>query len=91
MSKTDDDILRMSAEARAVWNNPLVQDFMINKPMKICADWFAETDPVKRERLWNLAQGLALFKQEFMNHMAAGNAARRGRDGSIADNIGPIV
>ena len=89
--KTDDDILQMSAEARAVWSNPLVQDFMNNKPLKVFAEWLVETDPVRREELWNLAQGISLFKQEFMNHMAAGRTAQRKRDGSIADNVGPII
>jgi len=91
MSKTEEDVERLSNEARQVWGNPLVQDFMSNYPMKIFIQWLDETDPVVREALWNEARGVTAFKRTFLTHLAGGSALKKKREGSIADGIGPIV
>jgi len=91
MSKTEEDVARLSAEARQVWNHPLVKDFMDNYVQKVFIRWIDEVDPVKRDRLWNEAHGATAFKAVFLSHMAGGRALERKKSGDISSNIGAIV
>ena len=90
MPKTNDEIAQLSEQARQVWDNPLVQNFMRNHPQKIFAQWVDERDPAKRELLWNEMRGAEAFARAFMEHLAGGKKIERQKAG-VADTIGPII
>ena len=91
MSKTDEDVRRLSVEARQVWESPLVRDFMQNYVMQLFTLWLNEPDQSKREELWFEARAVDGFKNKFLRHMAGGAALDKRNSGKIAEGIGPII
>jgi hypothetical protein len=91
MARTEDDIKRLSAEAAAIWNNPLTQDYMKNYIGKLLIRWMAAATPEERERLHAEAKGVEAFKAHFLSFIAAGKALDKKKESSIAGSIGSIV
>ena len=91
MSKTEEQVERLSAEAEQVWNNPLVRDFMDNFVKEMFVEWLNEEDEAKRNRLWGIAKGAEGFKARFLSYLAGGKALAKKKSGAIADGIGSII
>ncbi|MCU0810619.1 MAG: hypothetical protein MUE59_06215 [Thiobacillaceae bacterium] len=66
-----------AAHARALLDDPMIEDFFVQTRERIFAAWQHEQDPAKRQALWDRGQALDEFRAYLHGFVAAGTMLTR--------------